>query len=206
MKKLIIATIISLFVIGMAVSAYAAPPPPLTTGVTVVVGGYASWTLVPVGAKVRSTTSITFQTVDGTKASGWYYNALATLDANGDPNDGKSDVAIGVRTNSPFQLYVHKATDSLDGKLGYYVAADSAYNWDGVSSVPVVGEVLSTGFAGTTTWGTVPATAAAKKMIYDSGAVGYPDFQMGVSFALVPGNMNPTTYTTTITYTLTNLL
>lgn len=202
MKKLLIATIVSLFVIGMAVSSYAATQT-LGTEVTVIVGGYAAWSFAPVGAKIRSTDTIEFESVDGSKTSGWYYNALAGLNTNGDPNDNKSDVGLKVQTNYPFQIYIEKNVDILDGKLGYYVDTLSAYNWDGTSSVPVVGEVPGSGFAGTTDWGTIPS--GTNVQIYEA-AVGYPDFQLGISFALVPGNMIPTTYITDITYTLVNTL
>ncbi len=203
MKKLLIVTIMLLFVIGMTVSSYAATLS-LNTNVTVNVTGYANWNFAPVDASIRSTSTITFETVDGSKASGWYYNALATLDGNGDPNDGKSDVGLKVQSSYPFQIYIEKNVDSLDGKLGYFVNSKSAFNWNGTRSQPVKGEIPGSGFAGTTTWGTIPSGTDVQ--IYDSGAVGYPDFILGISFALVPGDMTSATYTTDITYTLVNTL
>ena len=204
MKKLLIATIMSLFVIGVTVSSYAATLS-LSTEVTVNVGGYAAWNFAPVDSTIRSAGTIIFEPVDGSKASGWYYNALAGLHTvTGDPIDFKSDVGLKVQTNYPFEIYIAKNIDSLDGKLGYFVNASSAFNWDGSDSVPVVGEVPGTGFAGTITWGTIPSGSTVQ--IYDSGAVGYPDFTLGISFALVPGSMVPTGYSTDILYTLVNSL
>ena len=204
MKKLLIATIVSLFVIGMTVSSYAETLS-LSTEVSATVGGYATWNFAPVDSTIRSAGTIIFEPVDGSKASGWYYNALAGLDTStGDPNDDKSDIGLKVQTNIPFQIYIEKDVDSLDGKLGYFVNANSAFNWDGSDSVPVVGEVPGTGFAGTITWGTIPS--GSTQQIYDSGAVGYPDFTLGISFALVPGSMVPTGYSTDILYTLVNSL
>lgn len=195
MKKLLIATIASLFILGITVSSFAAD---LTTGLTATVTQFTSFALKEPGIGIRSTTAVTFKTVDGTALKGWYYNTLATLDGTtGDPIDNKSDVGLGVKSNVKFNLSIKKSADTLDGKVGYFV--DKAYNWNGATSDEVTGVVTGTGFAGTTTWGTL-TTAPASIFV---GTAAYADFSMGASFALVPGSLGIGPYSTTITYTMT---
>ena len=202
MKKLLILTTALLVIVGMAISTCAADT--LTTTATANVNQYASFTLINKPATYRSMSALTFETADGSKT--WYYNALATLDPiTGDPNDNKSDVGLGVKSNVPFTLKIHKTMDSLNGKIGYFVDADSAYSWDGSASVGVPGEVPGSGFDGTGDWGAIPSSSAGT-LIYDSGPVGYADFQMGVNFALVPLGLAVGSHTTTITYTMTAAL
>ncbi len=201
MKKLLITTIVSLFVIGMTANSFAVDHTQTTT-LTATAGSFAQFTLKNTPAAYRSTgAAITFKTVDGTSPSGWYYNTTATLGPGGDPNDNKADVGLGVKSNVPFTIKISKGTDTLDGKVGYNV--DKAYNWNGTASVEVGTVTPGTGFAGTTAdkkWGAVPTTAT---LFYSSGANAYADFSMGVSFALVPGGLVVGGYSTTITYTMT---
>jgi len=205
MKKLLITTIVSLFVISMTVSSFADD---LITGLTANVRQFASISFITpssiegeAGYGIRSTNAITFKTVDGTAPKGWYYNSAAPLNATGanigDPSDGKSDVGLNVKSNVKFNLSIKKISDDLDGKIGYFV--EKAYNWNGTKSVEVSGVVKGTDFAGTKTWGTVLTTPTNIFV----GTVPYADFSMGVSFALVPGNLAVSAYSTTITYTVT---
>ena len=208
MKKILLTTMITLLVAGMAVNSYAVETITThTTPVTATVSSYASFYLVeddPEG-KYRTTTGIlTFTEVDGSYT--WYYNVLAGLDGNGVPNDDKADVGLGVRANVPFTLKIHKAEDILNGKIGYYV--NEAFNWNGLTSESVDTVHQGSGFFPDTSavdpnpdvWGTV---LPAPTLIYDSGTESYADFQMGVAFALVPGNLATGTHLTTITYTMT---
>jgi len=201
MKKLLIATIILLFVTIGATSGLYAAEDTLTTSVSATVSGFTAWALIDDTSAYRSTTAITFDTVDGSSPSGWYYNTLATLDGSGNPNDDKSDVGIGVSSTVPFTIKVHKNSDAIDGKLGYYV--NEAFNWNGTSSVSVDTVYPGTGFQGTTTWGAVPNTAT---LFYNSDGIAYDDFSIGISFALVPGTLASGTYGTAIIYTMTNPL
>lgn len=204
MKKLLIATMISLFVVGITASSYAAESK-LHTSVNATVISFAAFSLIDDAEHYRSTDTLTFKTVDWTSLSGWYYNELAGLDSTtGDPNDGKSDVGLGVKSNVPFTIKISKISDPLNGKIGYYVG--EAYNWDGTDSVSVVTVYPGSGFAGTeasANWGEIPTTST---LIYSSGTESYPDFSMGVCFALVPGDLAVGSYTTIVTYTMTTTM
>ena len=212
MKKLLI-TVMALAVVFIAQSAYVSADEMETTTVSVTVGGIFELSLATPGSgpglKARSAASMTFKSVDGTSPSGWYYNILATpLDGNGDPTDGKSDVALIARSNmhsvgSPYLIKIKKAGDSLNSKLGYYV--DKAFDAGAPTETQTDGTVTpGTGFAGTVAsakWGELPT---ASVLIYTSGANYYATYGalLPVSFALVPGELASGGHGTTITYTM----
>ena len=201
MKKLLsIAIILLLATVGVTSSLYAAEDT-LTTDVSATVSGFTAWALIDDTSAYRSTTSITFDTIDGSSPSGWYYNTLATLDGSGNPDDDKSDVGIGISSTVPFTIKLHKNSDAIDDKIAYFV--NEAFNWNGTSSDSVDTVYPGTGFQGTTTWGAVPTTAT---MFYNSDGIAYNDFSIGISFALVPGTLVTGAYSTTLTYTMTNPL
>ena len=211
MKKLLI-TVMALAVVFIAQNAYVSADELETTSVTVNVGAIFELSLATPGSgpglKARSSTSMLFHNVDGSSLSGWYYNNLATLDTNGDPNDGKSDVALIARSNthtpgSPYTIKVEKASDSLNGKLGYYV--DKCFDAGATTETQTDGAVtLGTGFATTTTWGELPTSSV---LVYTSGTQLYSIYGalLPVSFALVPGDLATGQHTTTITYTMATL-
>lgn len=214
MKKLLIATMISLFAVGITASSYAATDQPLYTTVSASVGevfniSFGAPGVAGPGEKARSSTSFAFKAVDGTSPSGWYYNNTATLDGTtGDPIDGKSDVAIVCKSNVlPYYLKIEKDIDLLDGKIGYHV--DKAFD----CSAPTAGTEADgavtegDGFAGTSGdgWGAIPNAAV---VVYTSGTNIYATHGVliPISFALVPAGLPAATspaYSTKITYTLT---
>ena len=220
MKKLIIATIALLFVVGMTVSSYAATDQIKVTSVNATVGEIFELELATAGVaktpgeKARSSTVFSFKTVDGSAT--WYYNSLATLGGGTggtDPSDGKSDVALVLKSNiDPYYLKISKASDSLDGKIGYEVggAFDGGSETAGTATDGTV--AYPTGFAGSTGtgkdgWGELPTTST---LVYTSGTQVYATYGVviPISYTLVPIGLSAagSPYSTTITYTLTQTL
>jgi len=225
MKKVLIATIMVAMVAGLAMSCNAATDQSATTSASITVGSVFSigflTTVKPPAVPPRSSTSITFSAV-GSPApvglNGWYYNSLATLNANGDPNDNNCDVGILCKSNAhtstkPFYLKIKKSSDSLDNMIGYNVGGA----WDAGASTST--ELLPATGGGTVTypsafkgstgtskngWGTLPT---ALTTIYTSGTNVYSTYGVliPISFALVPDGLaaSGTAYSTTITYTMT---
>lgn len=219
MKKLLITAMISLFAVGITASSYAASDQTKTTSVTANVVEIfdlsfgAPGVVKGPGEKARSSTSITFHDVDGSAT--WYYNKDATLGGGPnltDPTDGKSDVALVLKSNvNPCYLKIQKSSDALDGKIGYEVGgafdggAESETATDGTVAYP-------TGFAGSKGtgkdgWGELPTSAA---LVYTSGTNIYAIYGVviPISYALVPIGLSQagSPYSTTITYTLTPTL
>jgi hypothetical protein len=154
---------------------------------------------------------LTFKTVDGSNPSGWYYNTLAGTDANGVPNDGKSDVGILCISNAhtttlKYYLKIKKATDALDTRIGYGVGG--AFDAGAATQTAADGTVTyPTGFKGSTVtgvngWG---AVGIADSTIYGSGTNIYipAGVLIPISFVFVPTGLAANTYNTTITYTMT---
>lgn len=213
MKKLLIATMISLFAVGITTSAYALPAnETLTTGVTAKIVEIfdlsfgAPGVVDGPGEKARSSTSITFYDVDGSAT--WYYNKLATLGvfpALPNPIDGKSDVALVCKSNIAYTLLISKTADTLDGKIGYEVGG--AFDGGATTTTATDGTVnYPTGFAGSTGtgkdgWGELPTSTT---LVYTSGTDIYAIYGavIPISYALVPTGLATDTYNTTITYTM----
>ncbi len=217
MKKLLIATMVLLFAIGIAANSYAAEPQTKTTTVKANVGEIFDLSFgvpgVGPGEKARSSELITFKTVDGSAT--WYYNNDAILGGGlnqTDPTDGKSDVALVIKSNvHPYCLKIEKTSgDDLDGKIGYEVGG--AFDCGAAMETPADGEVVyPSGFAGSTGtgtdgWGELSTTST----VYKSGSTIYATYGVviPISYALVPTGLPAadSAYTTTITYTLTPTL
>lgn len=207
MKNLIAITI-ALFVGCLATSAYAVQTTSATTTATVNVGSIFSMSFDPVGTGVRSTTAFSFKTVDGSMIKGWYYNALATLDASELPNDNKSDVALRAKSNvsGGFKIAVKQSNATYASAIGYYVK--DAFDGGAPEGSPAISPnpvIAGTGFKGATTWGTL-ATTNINILNTTSAAYGSFGIVVPISFVLVPDGLSVGTNTTTITYTMTSNL
>lgn len=210
MKTFSVLALTAVFLLVMGSASYAATDRPKTTTARVTVGEIFSLTFYADADSVREPLGgpLDFKRVDGSSPSGWYYNAAATLDGNGDPNDGKSDVGLICKSNahtvaSPFYLKIKKSSDTLDTKTGYNVSGAFSVA-DGTAVDGTV--TYPSGFKGSTGignlgWGELPTSDAT---IYQSGTNIYATYGVlfPISFALVPDGLAATSYTTTITYTM----
>lgn len=220
MKRILTMTIMVAMVVGLAVSCYAATNQSATTSASITVGSVFEIGYLTAGGATapRSSTSMTFSAVGSASPigiNGWYYNMLATLNANGDPNDNKCDVGIICKSNahtagSPFYLKIMMGggTGNLQGKIGYNVggAFDAGAPTPGTAADGQV--TYPFGFKGTTGtlnlgWGTLPTALAT---VYTSGANIYATYGVLIpfSYALVPDGLasSGTPYSTTVTYTM----
>jgi hypothetical protein len=211
MKRLIMVIITGLIVMAVVTSAYAVSNQTQQTTAQATVNSIFQIGFKAAGTGTRSTTSFSFKAVDGTAPRGWYYNTLATLDGNGDPNDSKSDVGILCKSNAhtgatPFRLKIKKVTDSLNTKIGFNVSG--AFDAGATTTTPADGVVTyKSGFKNTTgtgnlAWGEL---ATADDTVYTSGTNIYSTYGVlvPISFALVPDGLAAASYSTTITYTMT---
>lgn len=213
-SKLIILTTIAL---SLATGVYAATDQSTTTTASVTIGEVFSIALAtandPLNPSIgapRSTNAISFR-ASPNPANAWYYNNACTAwTPEGDPDDSRADVAIIMKANvnpaSTYYLKISKASDSLNGLIGFSVG-EKAYYWDGTSSLEADGTTAqpSTGFMNTKSeerWGTLPTSATT---IYTSSDAVYAVYgvTVGINYALVPVGLSQGTYSTTITYTMT---
>jgi len=119
------------------------------------------------------------------------------------PYDGKSDVGVYCMSNDPVTWYLKMSITAgtiPDGKLKYYLSQPT--KWDGTQSVTTNGTI----FPDPPEWTAIPK--GTTKTIYRSGSNDTINSPFGtlatLNFQLDPSGLNAeTTYSATITYTMT---